>query len=305
MTSPSFNRKQVKIRMEHNMKADCLMGKVAVITGGSMGLGRTILEKYIEYGAKCVICARNADALEQTRREIKARYECDIHTITADVSDRNDARRVIGQTIKEFGRLDILVNNAGVHGAKGEFAEADPDEWELAINVNLIGTVNMMREAIRVMKKSGCGKIINISGGGATGPRPYFSAYAVSKAAVVRLTETVAKEVEPYNICINAIAPGAMNTRLCEDIISAGNAVGKEYEDAMARKQNGGDSMERPAELSVFLASCEADKITGRLISAKWDKWNILPDHTDELAKSDVYTLRRVTARDRGYDWDV
>jgi len=156
------------------------------------------------------------------------------------------------------------------------------------------------REAIR----KGCPKIVNLSGGGATAPLPRLSAYAASKAAVVRLTETLA--VENPEIAINAIAPGALNTRMLEEVLAAGpERVGAAfYESALKQKKSGGAPLDAGAGLCVFLLSPESDGISGRLISAIWDKWKDLPAHAEELRRGDIYTLRRIVPKDRGSDWD-
>jgi NAD(P)-dependent dehydrogenase (short-subunit alcohol dehydrogenase family) len=149
------------------------------------------------------------------------------------------------------------------------------------------------------------GKIVNLSGGGATSPRPRFSAYAASKAAVVRLTENLAQELAGAGIFLNAIAPGAVNTRMLEEVLEAGPArVGEvAYKDALEQKESGGTPAQEGAALCVMLLAGESDGITGRLISAIWDPWESLPDLKNELMKSDIYTLRRIVPADRGLDW--
>jgi NAD(P)-dependent dehydrogenase (short-subunit alcohol dehydrogenase family) len=142
------------------------------------------------------------------------------------------------------------------------------------------------------------GVVINLSGGGAVNPFPHFSAYSTSKAAVVRLTETVAEEVKEFNIRVNAIAPGAINTRLLDQVLEAGERAGKEfYTRAKEQKERGGTPPEIGAELAVFLASRQAEGLTGRLISAVWDDWKSLPNHMKELTNSAMFTLRRIDGR--------
>ena len=155
------------------------------------------------------------------------------------------------------------------------------------------------------MKKIGRGKIINLSGGGATSPMPRISAYAASKAAVVRLTETLAEELREFSIDVNAVAPGALNTRLLEEILSAGpDVVGtKYYEKALRQRDSGGVPLEKGARLCVYLASQKSDGITGKLISAQWDPWEDLHKFREQLAQSDVYTLRRIVPENRGLEW--
>ena len=154
-------------------------------------------------------------------------------------------------------------------------------------------------------KASGYGKIIQISGGGATNPLPRISAYAASKAAIVRFAETLAEECSGTGVDVNSIAPGALNTRLLDDVLAAGpDRVGTEFfARAVRQKEEGGVPLVRGAELAAFLASAASDGITGKLISAVWDNWRGWPDHLQDLRRSDAYTLRRIVGRDRGLDW--
>ena len=155
------------------------------------------------------------------------------------------------------------------------------------------------------MRRAGYGKIINLSGGGATAPLPYLSSYAAAKAAVVRLTETIARETAEAKIDINAVAPGALATRLLDAVTDAGpERVGSDFHHRMLKvREDGGTPLAVGARLCVFLASAISDGITGKLISAPWDRWQDWPAHLEELRESDAYTLRRITGRDRGMPW--
>ena len=143
-------------------------------------------------------------------------------------------------------------------------------------------------------------------GGGATAPLPNISAYAASKAAVVRLTETLAEEVKSLGIDINAVAPGALNTRMLEEVLKAGpNKVGTSlYQKALKQQEDGGAPPEKAAELCLFLASSQSDGITGKLLSALWDGWANFDTHQEDIRNSDIYTLRRIIPKDRGMDWE-
>jgi 3-oxoacyl-[acyl-carrier protein] reductase len=146
------------------------------------------------------------------------------------------------------------------------------------------------------MRRRGGGKIVNISGGGATSPRPDFSAYGASKCALVRLTETLAEELREEKIDVNAVAPGAMNTRMLDELLIAGpDAAPREFADAIKRKREGGAPPEKAAALVALLCSSLCNRITGKLISAMWDEWEKLPQRRAELAAGELYTLRRVT----------
>ena len=171
-----------------------------------------------------------------------------------------------------------------------------------AIEINLFGTVLMCKAFLPHMRAAKYGKIVNLSGGGATAPMPRISAYAASKAAVVRFTETLAEETRGAGIDVNAVAPGALNTRFMDDLVAAGpDKVGASYYAKMVKTRDaGGTPLDKGAGLSVFLASAASDGITGRLISAVWDDWANLGGRREELAASDIYTLRRITPDDRG-----
>jgi len=284
-----------------------LVDRVAIVTGGSEGLGREIGRKYVEAGASVMICARDASKLAEAHRELAGAcgHGQRVLARNADVSREEDVGTLVAEALREFGRVDILVNNAGVYGPKGPVDGVDWREWVRAIEINLFGSILMCREVLPHFKANGHGKIVQLSGGGATTPLPMISAYAVSKAAVVRFVETLAEEVRGHGIDVNAIAPGALNTRMLEEVLEAGpERVGLGfYERALRQKTDGGVSPAKGAELAVFLASSQSDGITGKLLSAVWDPWADLPEHLDELNNTDVYTLRRIVPKDRGMTW--
>jgi NAD(P)-dependent dehydrogenase (short-subunit alcohol dehydrogenase family) len=281
-----------------------LAGRGAIITGANRGLGRVIAEQFVRAGASVLLTARDADLLAQVHREVAALARPDQRILSraGDVSKREDCDAWVSEASREFPNFCILVNNAGVHGAKGALEGADWDQWVRTIEINLLGPVYLCRAVIPVFKKRQYGKIINLSGGGATSPMPHVSAYAASKAALVRTTETLAVELRDWNIDVNAIAPGAMNTRMLEEVLEAGpQKVGKElYERSLKQKAEGGAPPQKAASLVVFLASPQTDGITGRLISAVWDDWQKLPSQREQLTKTDVFTLRRIVPEDRG-----
>jgi NAD(P)-dependent dehydrogenase (short-subunit alcohol dehydrogenase family) len=284
-----------------------LAGRAALITGGNRGLGLEIARAFVAAGADVMLCAREADRLEAEGRELRGRAR-DGQVVSwrrVDVTDTAQVETLVEQSIRELGGLHVLVNNAGVYGPFGAIEEIDWAEWTRAIEINLLGSVLPARAVLPHFKAESHGKIIQLSGGGATNPLPRISAYATSKAAIVRFAETIAEECRDFGIDVNSIAPGALNTRLLDDVLAAGPArVGPEFfARAVRQKQEGGVPLVRGAELAVFLASTASNGITGKLISAVWDRWAGWPDHLDELRKSDVYTLRRITGTDRGFDW--
>jgi 3-oxoacyl-[acyl-carrier protein] reductase len=223
--------------------------------------------------------------------------------MAGDASDPAAAAAAVARAEAELGGVSVLVNNAGVYGPIGPVEDNDWDEWTQALAINLLGTVAFCRAAVPGMRRRGYGKIVNLSGGGATAPLPRFSAYAASKAAVVRFTETLAEELKDAGVDVNAIAPGALNTRLLDEVLAAGpDRTGAAfYERALKQRDDGGAPLEKGAALAVFLASAASDGISGRLLSAVWDDWAGLPEKRAALASGDVYTLRRIVPKDRGW----
>lgn len=286
-----------------------LKNRVAIISGGSMGLGFEIAKQFVQAGAHVMLCARNAEPLRRVQEELMtmANGKTRVLVKNTDVSDPHQVDELISATIMEFGKVDILVANAAISGTKGPVEENDWQEWSRVIDINLKGTVLQCRAVLSHMKKQRYGKIIVLSGGGATKPMPNLSAYAASKAGVVRFAETLSEEVKEFNIDVNALAPGGLNTRFLDDALAAGpEKIGKQYyEQLIKQKENGGTPLTQGAALCLFLASRESDGITGKLLSAVWDPWENLQDYIQELKKSDIYTLRRILPEDRGQHWKI
>jgi NAD(P)-dependent dehydrogenase (short-subunit alcohol dehydrogenase family) len=283
-----------------------LESRCAIITGANQGLGLEIARAFLREGASILICARERAKLNNARDHLLgfAKKNQQVIAEVANVAREEDVARIVSRAIEEFGNVQILVNNAGIYGPKGTIDEVDWNEWVRTIEINLYGSVLMCRHLIPHMKERGYGKIVQLSGGGATNPLPRISGYATSKAAIIRFAETLAEEMREHRIDVNAVAPGALNTRLLDEVLEAGpDKVGNAfYERALKQKKEGGAPLDRGADLCVFLASAQSDGISGKLLSAVWDPWEELPHHVLDLA-GDVYTLRRILPKDRGFDW--
>lgn len=284
-----------------------LAGRSAIVTGGSLGIGLAIADAYVAAGANVLICARTAASVDAAVRRLAERANSDqiISGQVCDVTDADAVEACVARALNQFGSLQILVNAAGVYGPIGTIEQNDWAEWTRAIEINLMGSVLPCRFVLPHFRERGYGKIVQMSGGGAASPLPRFSAYAASKAAIVRFIETLAQEYGDAGIDANAIAPGAVNTRLLDEVLAAGpHRVGDAfYTRSLVQKEKGGTAPERGADLAVFLGSGDSDGITGRLIAALWDPWDELPQYREELAKSDIYTLRRIVPEDRDRTW--
>src|SRR5262245_4438784 len=200
-----------------------LSGRRALVTGGSQGLGREIARAFLAASADVAICARNEADISHARAALAEEFpQRRVFALPCDIGKPEHLDNFYLATIETLGDLDIVVNNAGVHGPIGAIDKSDWDGWMAAIATNLLGTAYSCRLAIRHFKSRTRGwraKIVNLSGGGATAPQPGLSAYGASKAGIVRLTETLAKEVEADLIDINAMAPGALATRLTKELL--------------------------------------------------------------------------------------
>lgn len=279
-------------------------GKKVVITGGSGGIGSAVAAGFLREGARVLILGIDKKELLGRQREL-GKISSQISISAVDVSDRKQVKKLGDFITNQFGGcVDVLVNAAAIYGPIGKLEELDLDFWEKTIRVNLMGTVNMCALVIPFMKKAGHGKIINFSGGG-DGAFPRFTAYSSSKGAALRFTESLAQELIEYKIFVNAVAPGAVNTRLLEEVLEAGkDKVGKEfYLASKKQKAQGGTSPDVVSNLILFLASEESGNLSGKMISAVHDDWKIIPGHLKTLTKTDIYNTRRIKPRDRGYDW--
>ena len=269
-----------------------LENRRALVTGAGRGIGRAIALALAREGAHVALLARTRFDLEAVAAEA-AVPERHVLLQAADLADPAQLTAAVNGVLEAWGGVDILVNNAGVLGPIGPLHQVDVADWMRAVEVNLGGCVRCSRLVLPGMIERGRGKIINLSGGGAVSPRPRFSAYSASKAAVVRFTETLSAEVEGQGIEVNAIAPGAVNTAMMQEVIEAGEAAGAAAQQEVTRQQEtGGVDPARPAALAVFLASTRSDGLSGRLLSAVWDDWEKID--IAEVMASELYTVRRL-----------
>jgi 3-oxoacyl-[acyl-carrier protein] reductase len=279
--------------------------KYAVITGASRGLGQHLACRFWEAGYSLGLVSRTAASMDQTRSRLNVTgaRKCDV--FACDLRDPASVQKLVAEICAMAAQINVIVNNAAIQGPIGPLEQNDLADWEQTIRVNLLSPVAICRGLLPRMAKAREASILNLSGGGATGPRANFTAYASAKAALVRFSETLAEEVRVQNVTVNCIAPGPMKTAMLAEVLNCGAGPSGGRELAVAAKvfDEGGASMDRVADLALFLSSAAARGITGKLISAVWDHWECWPNHITELAGSDLYTLRRIAGRDRGCSW--
>jgi len=264
-----------------------LAGKTIIVTGAGRGIGRKIAQVLSAKGANLALCARTASELDETASLLNQACENDCFTSAIDITQQPDIMQFIKKTHQEFGQIDGLVNNAAIGGAVGFFEDIEASAWEQVLQVNLMGLINISREVIPYLKKQKSGSIVNFCGA-AIGWRDYsskISAYRVSKYGVYGFTESLAKELEPFKVRMNAILPGSVDTLLGTSLLQQNNSA----------QQAGSPSA--AARLTAYLLSDQSSSITGKLISSNWDNWenwekssHAINDPTSPCAM----TLRRI-----------
>jgi 3-oxoacyl-[acyl-carrier protein] reductase len=277
------------------------------ISGGTSGLGFEIAQHFVKSGKSVVFCGRSEEAVKTTLEYLKS-LSLDkqmILGISSDVSNRQATIEMFEKLRKMEVIIDILICNAGVIGPIDKFLDNKIDDWEDAFNINVYGTLNLVMAVLPSMIEGKKGRIIHISGGGATAPLFGMSSYAASKAAAVRFIETLALEYVDSGVTLNSVAPGMLKTKLLNQMLDAGpEKIGRKlFTKSVAKVEANIDTTPQAISLIDFLANESSNGITGRLISAEWDNWSEWPNHLEEINNSDLYTLRRISGRDRGQEW--
>ena len=252
-----------------------LEGKNIILTGASRGFGKYLAGRLWDEGANLLLIARTYDAIRVSIAEHK-----DSAYLNGDVSSEPMILGIMSWTAKHWNNIDGLINNAAIQGPIGPAVDTDVQEWQDTIVNDLFGPVQLSQYIARKMVWQGHGKIVNLSGGGAAGPRPNYSAYATAKAGLVRFSECLAEELKGTGIDVNCVAPGAMPTQMLPPGVHASP-----------------DAMREAADLCVFLLSDQSNGLTGKLISAHFDNWRRLTDpaNINDVNLSDMYTLRRIS----------
>jgi NAD(P)-dependent dehydrogenase (short-subunit alcohol dehydrogenase family) len=277
------------------------------VSGGTSGLGLEISEHFVKLGKSVIFCARSEESVDAATNHLKSLSINDqlIIGFSNDVSNRTSTTTLFNQLKKLEIFVDILICNAGVIGPINKFLENELQEWQEAFDINLYGVMNLIKEVLPSMISNKKGRIIHISGGGATAPLFGMTSYAASKAAAVRFIETLALEYRDSGVTFNSVAPGMLKTKLLDQMLDAGkDRIGENlFIKSSAKAEAPMDSRLKALNLIDFLASEASNGITGKLISAEWDNWMKWQNHLSQLENSDLFTLRRITGRDRGQEW--
>ncbi|WP_031497101.1 SDR family NAD(P)-dependent oxidoreductase [Bryobacter aggregatus] len=271
-------------------KAYPVDGLNVVITGAGRGIGKRLAIGFAARGARVGLVARTGTELDLTDLEIKHAGGIS-HKLAADVRDFERVSGVLDLMRHRNGPIQVLICAAGIQGPIGPFHKTIGKLWLETIDTNLMGVVNSCRAVIPRMIENRRGKIIVLAGGGAAAPRPNFTAYATSKAAVVRFCESLAEELREHNIQVNCFSPGGSYTSMTDEILSARNTAGwKEIEAAEKIQHSGGVKPEKQIDLACFLASEVSNHISGKFLHVD-DDWKRL---VETQVTPDLYTLRRL-----------
>jgi 3-oxoacyl-[acyl-carrier protein] reductase len=261
------------------------------VTGAGRGIGKRLAIGFALAGARVALLARTQSELDLAKLEID-QVEGTCLRVRADVRHPDQLSAAVGRVCSSFGTIDVLIAAAAVPGPIGPLLSTKLKAWAETMDTNLIGLVNSCRAVLPTMIEKRSGKIIAIAGPGAANARPNFSAYAASKAAVVRFVECLAEEVEDHNVQVNSMVPGNAYTAMTDEILHAGEerAGAKEVAEAEQARITGGIAPEKQIRLAAFLASERSNHISGRLIYVT-DDWKRL--ERDNM-KAELYTLRRL-----------
>jgi len=239
--------------------------------------------------ARVGLLGRSQAELDVTKLEIEDSGGTALR-LRADVRIFDQVTAAVDRMTGEWGPIQTLIGNAGVQGPIGFFTDNRPSAWQEVFETNVIGVMNACRAVLPRMVERRSGKIIVIAGQGCAAPRPRFSAYAASKAAIVRFVECIAEEVRDDNVQVNCMFPGETYTSMTDEILQAGERAGMhEIESAEKTQATGGTLSDKQIQLALFLASERSNHLTGKLIYVQ-DDWKKF-EH--DSARPDAFTLRR------------
>jgi 3-oxoacyl-[acyl-carrier protein] reductase len=276
---------------------------VTYVSGSTGFLGQKVALHLLEKGSRVLLGGRKEIELQELFVKLKKNFGSQmVGAINCDLSKSEEWYGLTKQL--DLYEVTKFVNCAGLQGPIAPVIELKNEDFTEAFNVNLFSAVFLTKYFLLKPEKNDFSSIIHFSGGGATSARPFFAPYSLSKTALVRFVENVALENQGRGVSINIIAPGVMPSQMQSEIMNS-TLLSKTHEVDSAKQSflDHSNELQTLLELIEFLLSKKSAGLSGKLISAKWDNWGNWAKHLDKIQESDLYTLRRVTARDRGESW--
>lgn len=246
-----------------------IKGKRAIVTGGSRGIGCQAARRFLEEGARVLVCARGSEALEKTREALAEETGGEVVALQADTSQEGSAQKIVDAAVAAFGGVDILVNNAG-EMSSGRFEVMTDAGLQTQLNTKLFGFLRLIRTVVPHMRKGGWGRIVNLIGGAGKEPDPYMFSSGMTNSALLNLTKSLSEELGEAGIHVNAVCPGWVDTNLWErnaqGLQEEYKAESEEEARRRAARRNALNRFGKPEELAdaiAFLCSERASYITG------------------------------------------
>ena len=270
-----------------------------VISGATGYLGSNLAKHYASNDENLFLIARDRKKLQKLRKSLLRSHNVQIETKAIDFAKPSAYSKL--NKIRKDLNVFAAIHTVGAQAPIGSLINQSPKLFRKSTEINFISAFLFTKFCVSRMDKEARTSLVFFSGGGATFPRPDFGSYGSAKTALIRMIETLSIELNSYNISANVISPGALPSQMMKEIITKKETVSDTELQAATETLHEGDlALQKVMNLVDFLLGDEAIQISGKLISAKWDAWQNWATHMDELRNSDVYTLRRITGKDRG-----
>lgn len=237
-------------------------GKIALVSGGSRGIGKAVALTFADAGADVVITGRKSETLSEVAKEVESRGVRCLY-VTAHLKKPDDLQNLVNQVLEKFKRIDVLINNAATNPAMGPIVDTEDDVFDHIIDTNLKGYFRLSKLVGKIMQKQKAGHIINISSAGGVSPAEGLGPYCISKAGINMLTKQMAMELGPYNIRVNAIAPRIVQTGFSKALWSNEKLMEQEYKNTPLKNVSTPDEI---AQSALYLASSAVNYMTGHIM---------------------------------------
>jgi short-subunit dehydrogenase len=273
-----------------------------VISGATGYLGSNLARHFASNGENLFLIARDKKKLQGLKKTLLSTHNVQIETKAIDFAIPSAHGKL--NKIRKDLNIFAAIHTVGVQAPIGSLINQSPKLVRKSMEINFISAFLFTKFCVSRMDKKERSSLVFFSGGGATFPRPDFGPYGSAKTALIRMIETLSIELNSYSISANVISPGALPSPMMQEIINQGETVSNiERQAAIETLHEGDIALHKVMSLTEFLLGNEGIEISGKLISAKWDDWKNWTTHMSELRNSDIYTLRRITAKDRGLNW--